>query len=1243
MVGIHHIRKWRKEEDIKGGLNITYLPQFDDKEKIDNLEPGIYCVEITDDKCCSAEQCFNIYACQDWNDLSPSKINVTNETASGMKDGRIVLDMPLTPVNSFYSFVWYKFPDLTTPILNISEPELKNISTGEYSVEIVDLNCPVNKTTRLITVGLDKCTALALTSIVKNDCSGLGGSIDIYPSGYLNLANLKYEWADIDYQAVYRKDLKPGDYSVTVTDKVTKCIVKESFTIKAGDKLSVLGNNMKCLDTSIPSVPNIVNNSTGACLGCKYHWDSPSGNGLILNGYPYYPGIYTVTVTSPYGCTLSKDYEFVDLTPEYIKPCISANGSKVSGNYNFKSSSIYAIKWDDGSISNSHVVGVGQTFNYTITGSQGCTISNTVTLPVLNGDDVIVDYNACKPDILKVTPLGMNFPVKLDFNKETKTNPSNGQITTFNLIGVSGLQKLQFTDVKRGCTATKDIDLTRFFPIVIQNVTESCVVPTTTKLKAIFPQPSNIIDDDIIGYKWSNGKKNQIIDANIGETYSLTITAKNGCTSSASYFNSPSNYPTKDYDPFKLSRVIDDCSAKKGKGTGQVFIQPNLNFVYNWDNGRKGTLNDTLKGGVYTVTATGVNGVCGPFVKQYVVRDLSTLKPKSFSECLHQGDGSLVFEYKGNNTQIIWEDGSSSIAKYNLSAGSYCYKVIISDAPGCSISDCALVESNFKGDYIDPCGAVYCGGELVSHELDNDISIDIDMCYFDQVNGQVEGGIRIRSLAKKYISFRLIGQNGTDEQGDLSKEYYKSLETGKYLLTYYDEEYPNCTRDYEFEVMCCQNAVSDKLITSQNVTAATNGNNGSIRITTVLPINSANMHWSGPNNFSGIGLGINNLEPGQYCLSIKYLCNSERVCFTVGGVSSCSTSFNSIVVTTTSSCDCHCVDKKNQGSITLTGLNPATTSFSWAEGLGYGYNGVFENLPSGIYTLFLSNNPGCKKTLDITVSKSDSKLISRNGCELQFECEGKTTTKVLAETIEATDNLYTCDYYKVCSDGERFFVKESDPNWEYRCAESVCFATAKCAKFNLGVYGKFESKDVFGLDGKKCGRVENCVFPEKSKLGTHKCGQDYEGTCYLDYAKWDSINQVFINTCGLFYVNDKGGIEDFNADGKITIFGDSFLKQKTCNFTGYPCSFPCDNSLFLGAKIQAPIVYSTHIVTKKNREDNEISVSVTPNPFREVLNLSLYSKSASRVKISLYDALGKLYIQQYNRVHNKFPPVKRLF
>jgi len=440
---------------VSGNWN-TSLREF----SIYNLPSGNYTFTITD-----ANNCVLTIPIVMTNSLG---VVITPVPAPCGQLGSLWVDIPggLPP----YTVTWTG-PSSGTTTINNNGLSIPNLPAGTYTVTVTSSNgCSQTVQSTLTTSGSIVCTALA----VPGQC-GANGSIHVgitsgTPGFTLTWTGPVSGSATTNNFFYNINNLPNGTYTVTVTD-ASGCTCTHTVTVQNG------GGNVGLVVTPVPG--NCAQNGSlwvdipGGTPPYVLTWTGPVSGSITLtvNGYsiPNLPsGTYTVTVTDANGCTRSQTVTLsntggnptVSLTPiNGICGLPGSIGVQIGGG-----TGPFTITWA-GPVSGSASTPLSTytinnlpsgTYTVTVIGSNGCSGSNTVTIN--NSGNGLVIVGQAEPG-----DCGMNGAIWLDiiggspYFTITWTGPVNGT-TTFSNFGYlitglpNGTYQVRVTDFY-GCTS----------------------------------------------------------------------------------------------------------------------------------------------------------------------------------------------------------------------------------------------------------------------------------------------------------------------------------------------------------------------------------------------------------------------------------------------------------------------------------------------------------------------------------------------------------------------------------------------------------------------------------------------------------------------------------------------------------------------------------------------------------------------------------------------------------------------
>lgn len=195
----------------------------------------------------------------------------------------------------------------------------------------------------------------------------------------------------------------------------------------------------------------------------------------------------------------------------------------------------------------------------------------------------------------------------------------------------------------------------------------------------------DVIEGKGVSYRWNNNATTSFITGLVAGTYTVTVTGEGGCTSTATANISA---------PVTASISAQNTRATCNQPNGTAFVVKNNNVVINsfkWSNGATTDTLSNLSPGVYTVTATDVNGCTVTASTTVSATPVATLNVTPASTSCGKEDGRITLSSSGGSTirTFLWSNGSTQQNLNNLAGGTYA--VTATDANGCKISTQATV------------------------------------------------------------------------------------------------------------------------------------------------------------------------------------------------------------------------------------------------------------------------------------------------------------------------------------------------------------------------------------------------------------------------------------------------------------------------------------------------------------------------------------------------------------------------
>jgi gliding motility-associated-like protein len=521
--------------------------------------------------------------------------------------------------------------------------------------------------------------ALTLTpsSTPVTSCTGCDGTASIALSG--GTGPFTYSWAPTGGNAATATNLCAGTYTVTVTDQLS-CSPPTTMAITVGASVPTI--------TITPTQTNVT--CFGACNATAsvtasggtppytYNWLPSGGTGPSATGLC--PGVYTCDVADNGGCTSTLTFTITE--PAQLTATATATPA-ACGNNNGTASVTpsggvgpYGCTWAPSGGPGLNPTGLGAgTYTYTVTDANGCTLTQTVSVPSTGG----LTSNIAGTDVLcfggttgsvTVTPVGGNpgYTFAWTPNVSATATASNLAAGTYSVV---------VTDAS-GCTSMSSYTVSE--------------PPQLTASSAGFNVTCNgACDGQIVTipaggfgtytFLWNTGCTTAACNNNCAGTYTVTVTDQNGCTvqDTAIVSQPTAVVANANTTPATCGQADGSATANGAGGTGAI--------TYQWIGGPATATYNNIPAGTYSCIATDANG-CADTVTA-IVTNLNGVTLTSCGttdiSCYGLTDGDITVCPQGGtpNFTYTWSPNVSVTANAtNLAAGAYV--VTVTDANGCS-------------------------------------------------------------------------------------------------------------------------------------------------------------------------------------------------------------------------------------------------------------------------------------------------------------------------------------------------------------------------------------------------------------------------------------------------------------------------------------------------------------------------------------------------------------------------------
>ena len=546
-------------------------------------------------------------------------------------------------------------------------------STGTYTVTATGSNGCTDTESITISQDITNPTAGITNNTGSTELTCSQTSISLTATG-----GGTYLWSNSANTAA-TSPTSAGTYTVTVT-KSNGCTDTESITLTqdAGVPTASITNNtgtsvLTCGTTSI---------SVTASGGASYTWDNSLGSNASATISS--AGTYTVTATAANGCT---DTEVITITSNTTSPTATITNNDGTTELTCSQTSVSltasggsSYSWSNsGNTANTSPTSAG-TYTVTVTGSNGCTDTESVTLTSNTTAPTAGITNntgttelTCNTTSISVTATGGG-TYKWDDNSTSATRT----------LSSSGTYKLTVT-ASNGCTDTESVIITQDISTptagITNNdgVTELTCSQTTISLTATGGGT----------YLWSDNTTTAANTVSNAGTYTVTVTKSNGCTDTEAI--------TITQDAGVPTAVITNNTGTSELtcGTTSISLTASGGATYVWSNSLGTSTNVSITSpGTYSVKTTAANG-CTDIEEITITQDITNptagITNNTGSTELNCTITSISATATGGGT-YAWSGGGTNASKTLSSAGSH--TVTVTGSNGCTATSSITLTSN---------------------------------------------------------------------------------------------------------------------------------------------------------------------------------------------------------------------------------------------------------------------------------------------------------------------------------------------------------------------------------------------------------------------------------------------------------------------------------------------------------------------------------------------------------------------
>jgi gliding motility-associated-like protein len=661
-------------------------------QTISNLTPGIYHINISDNKGC----------------IYPDSVVIEKDSCSNLRISAVATSLSCFgsgngTATAFVNIGTAPFQYLWSngAVTN----SVSNLSSGTYSVRVTDATgCFTFKTVNVIqpaklSLGLSPTDAI---------CNGQNnGTIETTVSGGTYPYNFTWSNGSATEDLIY---LAPANYTVNVLD-ANGCAASGSVSVKQPASLTTSYTmiNPTCNGGSNGSIDLSV---TGGIVPYAYSWS----NGMTSEDLSSISsGSYIVKVTDANGCKLSSDIDIIVGEPAVVAVDSVAISCNVPG-----ADTTTVMVYPSG----------GNGGPYQISFDNGATFlasgNYSSELPIDSAYKVIVkDGNSCSSPV--AYSLSIKPGVKITSVDFSKCIPLDSAQTLVTVAAAGGDGGPYFVSFDNGATFeasgiySKNLPVGTLYSILVKDQKGCLSVPTSVSIPSplsasvsstLYSGGFNVScqgnsDGSItatvaggtqpVSYSWtgpgSYSSSKQSISGLIAGTYSVIVTDSNGCTADKSTtLTQPDSLISSAAVSSNYNGNAISCAGSADGAVNLTVAGGTMPYSYSWNNGASTEDLTALAAGNYTVAVTDQNGC-------QTTSSIMLTEPQPISASANTVDvlcngfstGSIDLTVSGgvNPYQETWSNGANTEDLANLTAGAY--SVVITDKNGCTYSFVALV------------------------------------------------------------------------------------------------------------------------------------------------------------------------------------------------------------------------------------------------------------------------------------------------------------------------------------------------------------------------------------------------------------------------------------------------------------------------------------------------------------------------------------------------------------------------
>jgi|GEM_PF-2405443 len=512
----------------------------------------------------------------------------------------------------------------------------------------------------------------------------------------------------------------------------------------------VVNNNLACNSDNSGTATVLASDGT---LPYTYAWDNgettPTATALSA-------GTHTVTVTEASGNTFTASVQLTE--PTAITTTVTANSTVSCNGGNDGTGSIsatggtpgYSYNWDNGATTATTTGLTAGTHAVTLTDANGCIVVESIVITSPTAIEVsttVISNVSCdglSDGAASISGTGGTPSYSILWD--------NGETTSTATALSAGAHMVTLTDAN-GCSVVESVMITAPSAIaastsVISMVSCNGLNDGSASITANGGTPA-------YSFLWDNGETTATAISLTAGMHSVTLTDANGCAVTESIMITTPSLMTAD----TIIATEVSCSSSND-GTATITITGGTaGYTYTWDSGATTATATGLSIGMYSVTATDVNGcfvVATVQVPASSVPDLVVFTQTDEVSCGGMTDGVAIVSASFGHMpySYLWDANAgnqTTATATGLAIG--VYMVTVTDNNGCSSVDgvliaeeacdyCQIADDNntdicvvLTADPNDPLASLDCDGDGVRNFVEcNDTTDPTDPCDFVEAN-----------------------------------------------------------------------------------------------------------------------------------------------------------------------------------------------------------------------------------------------------------------------------------------------------------------------------------------------------------------------------------------------------------------------------------------------------------------------------------------------------------------------------